>query len=140
MQSKTSSKKYCKRIQVRFSEYVDGVLSENERLEVHQHVSKCRVCSHELDQLCRTLALLVDFKEECIPAAIQTYRLPRFTFLEIFPSIREQKDWISMGELVPYLTALILFFIAISTWNFAEQVAFRHLFNDSNYVEVIGKI
>ena len=140
MQSKISSKKLCKWVQQRFSEYVDGVLPEKERLEIHRHLHFCRVCGQELDLLCKTLSMLADSREECLLSAIQTYRLPRSTFMDIFPSIREEKHFFTVSTLVPYLTALILFFLAISTWDFAERLVFEQYFNDSNYVEVIGKV
>lgn len=131
----------CSSIQKRFSEYLDGMLSESERFQVHEHLKCCEVCSDELDLFCKTLGLLSDFKEECLPSAIQNYRLPRSTFVEIFPSIRrEERTPLSFDMLVPYVCAFILMFVALSTWNLWEKHDFQQRYNTSNYVEVVAKI
>lgn len=131
----------CDRVNHRFSEYVDGVLSESDRHEVHEHLKYCDFCTDELDQFCKTLSLLADFREECMPAAIQNYRLPRSTFVEIFPSIRrKERPPLTFDVLVPYVCAFILLFVALSTWNLWEKHDFQQRYNTSNYVEVVAKI
>jgi hypothetical protein len=130
----------CKWIQSRFSEYVDGVIAEPERFQVHEHLKYCNLCSHELDQFCKTLALLSDFREECMPAGIQNYRLPRSTFVEIFPSIQKERPPMTLDMLVPYVCAFILLFVLLSTWDLREKHDFQERYNASNYVEVVAKI
>lgn len=130
----------CSSMEKRFSDYVDGMLSESERLEVHEHLKYCEVCSDELDQFCKTLSLLSDFREECMPEAIQNYRLPRATFVEIFPSIRKERPPLTLDMLVPYVCAFILLFVVLSTWNLWEKHDFQQRYNTSNYVEVVAKI
>ena len=130
----------CKWIQSRFSEYVDGIIGESERLQVHEHLKHCDLCTDELDQFCKTLALLADFREECMPAAIQNYRLPRAAFVEIFPSIRKERPPLTFDMLVPYLYAFIILFVMLSTWNLREKHDFHQRYNASNYVEVVAKI
>lgn len=127
----------CDWAQPRFSEYLDGALPEDERIRVHQHLRSCSACSLDLDNLCGTLRMLADYDEETLPVAIQTYRVPRSTFVEVFPTIREEAPKLTYGMLVPYLSALVLFFMVITTWITIE----KHLdtqFNESNYVEVYG--
>ncbi len=142
MLSRIYSKEFvsCKSVQVRFSDYVDGVLGEAERLQAHEHLKFCDLCSAELDQFCKTLALLADFREECMPAAIQNYRLPRSTFVEIFPSIRKERPPLTLDMLVPYACAFVLLFAMLSTWNLREKHDFQQRYNTSNYVEVVAKI
>ena len=124
-----------------FSEYVDGMLSESERKSLHEHLKFCEDCSEELDQFCKTLSMLSDFREECMPQAIRNYRLPRATFVEIFPSIRrKERPPLTMDLLVPYACAVILLFVVLSTWNLWERHDFRQRYNSSNYVEVVAKI
>ena len=131
----------CSSIEKRFSEYVDGVLPETERLQVHEHLKYCEVCSDELDQFCKTLALLSDFREECLPDPVRNYRLPRATFVEIFPSIRrKERPPLTFDMLVPYVCAFILLFVVLSTWNLWEKHVFHQKYNTSNYVEVVAKI
>jgi Putative zinc-finger len=130
----------CEWIQSRFSEYVDGMLAESERLQVHDHLKYCDLCIDELDQFCKTLSLLADFREECMPAAIQNYRLPRATFVEIFPSIRKERPPLTLDMLIPYVYAFILLFAVLSTWDLWEKHDFQQRYNASNYVEVVAKI
>jgi hypothetical protein len=131
----------CDWIAERFSGYLDGVLEEPERLEVHEHLKYCELCGEELDQVCQTLSLLADFREECMPAAIQNYRLPRSTFVEIFPSIRrKERPPLSLDLLVPYVCGFIFLFVVLSGWNLWEKHDFRQRYNASNYMEVVAKI
>ncbi len=130
----------CESVRRRFSEYVDGVLSQTERLYVHEHVGCCDECSDHLDEFCRALSLLTDFREECMPAAILNYRLPRSTFVEIFPTISKDEPPVTFGTFVPYVSALILLILALSTWNLWERHIFQEQYNASNYVEVVAKI
>jgi len=124
----------------RFSEYVDGVLSDEHRLMIHEHLKNCEQCSNDLDQLCRTLSLLTDFREECLPDAVRTYHLPRSTFVQIFPSIQKERPPLTLDMFVPYVCALILMFVVLSTWDFWEKRVFHEHYNTSNYVEVVAKI
>lgn len=127
----------CDWSQTRFSEYLDGALPEAERIRVHEHVKACAACSLDLDTLCASLRMLAEYDEETMPAAIRTYRVPRSTFIEVFPTIRDDEPTLTYGILVPYLSALVLFFMVITTWVTIE----KHLntqFNESNYVEVYG--
>ena len=127
----------CDWAQPRFSEYLDGALPEEERMRVHEHLKSCAACSLELDTLCESLRMLAEYDQETMPASVQTYRVPRSTFIEVFPTIRNDKPTLTYGILVPYLSALVLFFMVITTWITIE----KHLdteFNESNYVEVYG--
>lgn len=128
----------CDRVQSLFSEYLDGALHEEERIRVHEHLKSCAACSLELDTLCGSLRMLAAYDEKTMPAAIQTYRVPRSTFVEVFPTIQEDEPTFTYAALVPYLSALVLFFMVVSTWITIE----KHLdtqYNESNYVEVYGK-
>jgi len=133
--------KDCLSIQKRFSEYLDGMLKEDDRQIVHDHVRTCQPCSQELDKLSRTISALADFREASIPAAAQTFRLPRSTFVEIFPTIQEEEEELSMGLLAPYFSAALLFFLAISTWITWQQHAVpkQELDFSNYYVEVVAK-
>jgi hypothetical protein len=127
----------CDWAQSHFSEYLDSALPEDGRIAIHQHLRSCSACSLDLDNLCATLRLLAEHDEETLPAAIQTYRVPRSTFVEVFPTIREEEPRLTYAAMVPYLSALVLFFMVITTWITIE----KHLdtqFNESNYVEVYG--
>jgi len=134
---KTSS---CKWSRSRFSEYVDGVLSESHRFEVHEHLKYCEACSDALDEFCRALSLLAEFREECLPDAIRNYRLPRATFVEIFPSIQKKRPPLTFEMFVPYVYAVILICALLSTWDHWEKRVFHEHYNTSNYVEVVAKI
>src|SRR3990172_8712376 len=122
----------CHWIRRHFSEYLDGALAAKERSEVHEHVRYCEECSDELDLLCKTLAVLVEFREEGLPEAVQRYRLPRSTFWEIFPTIRRESPPFTVGLLAPYLTALLLFLAALSTYDLWERHMFNLQYNSSN--------
>jgi anti-sigma factor RsiW len=130
----------CKWIRKHFSEYVDGMLSEDHRLQVHEHLKLCELCSDELDEFCRTLSLIADFREECLPDAIRNYRLPRSTFVEIFPSIQKERPPLTFEMFVPYVCAVILICALLSTWDLVEKREFHQHYNASNYVEVVAKI
>lgn len=127
----------CDWSQQRFSEYLDGALPEEDRICVHEHLKSCAACSLELETLCTTLRRLAEYHADNLPAAIDTYRVPRSTFVEVFPTIREEKPRFTYEALVPYLSALVLFFMVITTWITIEK-HFDTQFNNSNYVEVIG--
>jgi|SRR3990172_852049 len=129
----------CKSIQSRFSEYLDGILAEEQRRTIHEHLKQCDSCSSELDNLCKTLSILVDYREECLPNSIRNFRLPRSTFIEIFPTIREDKPPRTWGVLVPYVYALIVFFLMMTSWEFAHHT-FDQYYNTANWVEVVAKI
>ena len=130
----------CKWVRSHFSEYVDGMLSETRRHEVHEHLKHCELCSDDLDEFCCALSLLADFREECMPEAIRNYRLPRSTFVEIFPSIQKERPPLTFEMFVPYVYAVVLIFALLSTWNLVEKREFHHRYNASNYVEVVAKI
>ena len=136
MQLRNMSKK-CLQIREHFSEYMDGEMSSAERLRIHEHVRECQPCSPDLDLYNRSLAALIEYDEETMPAAVHTFRLPRSTFVEVFPTIREEPRPITYGMLLPYLSALVLFFMVISTWVELEH-HFDTQYNESNYVEVVG--
>ena len=143
MLSKIFSKRIgsCDWINQQFSGYLDGVLNESERQVVHEHLKYCDLCTDELDQFCKTLSLLAEFREECMPAAIQNYRLPRSTFVEIFPSIRrKERPPLTLDILVPYVCAFIILCVVFSTWDIWEKRDFQERYNVSNYVEVVAKI
>ena len=143
MLSKIFSKQIgsCDWVNQQFSGYLDGVLSESERRIVHEHLKFCDLCTNELDEFCKTLSLLAEFREECLPGAIQNYRLPRSTFVEIFPSIRrKERPPLTLDILVPYVCAFIIMFVVFSTWDFWEKHHFQERYNVSNYVEVVAKI
>ena len=143
MLSKIFSKQIgsCDWVNQQFSGYLDGMLSESERLVVHEHLKYCDLCTDELDEFCQTLSLLAEFREECLPAAIQNYRLPRSTFVEIFPSIRrKERPPLTLDILVPYVCAFIIMFVVFSTWDIWEKRDFQERYNISNYVEVVAKI
>jgi predicted anti-sigma-YlaC factor YlaD len=143
MLSKIFSKQLgsCDWVSQQFSEYVDGVLNELDRKEVHEHLKFCDYCTDELDQFCKTLSLLADFREECMPAAIQNYRLPRSTFVEIFPSIRrKERPPLTLDMLVPYAYAFLIMFVVLSTWDLWEKHDFQTRYNASNYIKVVAKI
>ena len=127
----------CKWVRKRFSEYVDAELSQEYRLRVHNHLRFCEPCSKELELLCKSIALVGDYDTEHMPAVIRTFHLPRSTFIEVFPSIRDDKPTLTSGVLIPYLSALVLFFMVITATITIQQ----HLdtqYNPSNFVEVFG--
>ena len=127
----------CDWTQTRFSEYLDGALSEDDRIRVHEHLKRCFACSLELDTMCGVLGLLAEYDAETMPAAVESYRVPRSTFVEVFPTIQEEKPALTYEVLMPYLSALVLFFMVITTWVTIEK-HFDSPYNESNYVEVIG--
>lgn len=131
----------CTFARKRFSEYLDGVLSQDERIAVHDHVRDCSSCSLELDRLSHTLAALAEFREDSLPPGYLTFRVPRSTFVEIFPTIQEEEPRFSFGAWAPYVSAFVLLFVLVASWinwehartNSAEK------YNSSNYVEVVAK-
>jgi anti-sigma factor RsiW len=130
----------CKSCRMKFSEYLDGVVSEEERLAVHEHLKFCDACSDELDKLCKTISVIVESRDECLPHSIRDFRLPRSTFVEIFPTIQEEPPARGLSTWVPYVYALILFFLMVSSWEIAYRHTFEKFYNASNYVEVVAKI
>jgi Putative zinc-finger len=131
----------CSIIRDRFSEYVDRLLPYEEQLEVHEHLNSCEDCTRELDDLCKTISLLSDFRQE-LPPAINSFHVPRsiFAAVEYFPSLRNEEDEkITLTFLVPYLTAFVVLCLVVSTWIFEEHRSFKPpQYNASNYVEVKG--
>ena len=130
----------CRRVRKQLSSYVDGMLPEDERLQVFRHVGICSACSIELDQLCKTLTFLTEVKEECLPAQLISYRLPRWTFVQLFPTIQRTRPPVTLREFVPYFSAAVLLILALSTWDLMERHMFHQHYNDSNYVRVVAKI
>lgn len=131
---------YCEVIRGRFSEYVDRLLPFDEQLEVHEHLSSCHSCAQELDDLCKTISMLADFRQE-LPSAVNTFHVPRsiFAAVEYFPSIqREDENRITLSFLAPYLTAFVVLCLVVTTWLFEEQRSVHAKYNASNYVEVRG--
>jgi len=134
-----TSYKTCKSIRKRFSDYLDGALDQGTRQFVHDHVKFCEPCSLELDRLNRTLSMLSDFREESLTAAMQNFRLPRYTFIEIFPSIREEKPEITVGFWAPYVSVALFYVLVLTTWIGWERYDFQKQYNASNYIEVVAK-
>lgn len=124
----------------KFSEYLDGMLSEEERISIQEHLKYCDACSEELDRLGKAISILVESRDECLPPTIRDFRLPRSMFVEIFPTIQEEPPARSIATWVPYVYALILFFLMVSSWEFAYRHTFEKFYNASNYVEVVAKI
>ncbi len=123
----------CVWVQGRFSEYLDGVLLEEERQKVHEHVAGCEKCSTELSRLSTTISLLTDFREQALPEGIENFRLPRYTFYEIFPTIHDDKPTLTYGFWTPCLTAVAIFFMVITTWIMLE----RHIDKQVNWNSVV---
>ena len=134
---KTTSKIDCIWVRKRFSVYLDAVLPNEERILVHEHLSFCENCSKEFQALNKTIALLADFSEENTPEDIRTFRLPRSTFVEIFPTIHDDKPTLTFGIWFPYLSALVLFFMVLTAWASLERLLDKQ-YNSSNYVEVVA--
>jgi len=130
----------CNEIRERFSEYVDGILSEEERICVHDHLKFCPSCSDHLDDFCKTLSILVEFREECLPDSIREFRLPRSTFVEVFPSIRKEDPPPSLAMWAPYVYAVVLLSLLASGWELAYRHTYVQFYNTSNYTEVVAKI
>ncbi len=132
----------CNSVRKRLSEYIDAELSQEQRLRVMNHLSSCEPCSKELDFLCKSISLFSQYDSEQMPEAIRTFHLPRSAFVEVFPSIREEKPTITSGILVPYLSACVLFFVILTA-----TITFQHHFlpsaepqyNASNFVQVFGE-
>lgn len=127
----------CIWVRRRFSEYLDGALVNDDRVKIHDHVRTCEACSNELQGFSSTLSMIADYAAETLPGAIQTFRLPRSTFIEIFPTIHDDKPTLTFGIWVPYLSALVFFFMVLTTWISIER-HFDTQFNSSNYVEVVA--
>ena len=134
----------CKWVQKHLSEYIDAELSQDYRLRVHNHLKFCENCSKELELLSKSIAMIGNYDEEHMPAAIRTFHLPRWSFVEVFPSIREDDNAITSGFLVPYLSALVLFFMVITaaiTLQSHTTIAVQQpQYNPSNFVEVFGSV
>lgn len=137
-----SNMRECKWVQKRLSEYIDGELSHEYRMRVHDHLRFCEKCSKELELISKSIAMIGNYDEEHMPAAIRTFHLPRSSFVEVFPSIREDENAITSGFLVPYLSALVLFFMVITaaiTLQPHTAIAVQQpQYNPSNFVEVFG--
>ena len=132
----------CKWIRRRLSEYIDAELSQESRLRVINHLSSCETCSKELSYLCNSISFVAQNDSDNMPEGIRTFHLPRSSFIEVFPSIREDKPTITSGFLVPYLSACVLFFMVITA-----AITFQHHFipppdpqyTPSNFVQVFGE-
>ena len=139
-----SNMRECKWVQTHLSEYIDAELSHEYRVRVHNHLRFCEKCSKELELLSKSITMIGDYDEEHMPAAIRTFHLPRSSFIEVFPSIREDENAITSGFLVPYLSALVLFFMVITAAVTIQQhttiVVQQPQYNSSNFVEVFGKL
>jgi hypothetical protein len=127
----------CNWVRKRLSEYLDGELVQYDRVRVHEHLRDCQPCSDELESLSNAISLIVAYDSERMPAAIKTFHLPRSTFIDLFPSIRDEKWKITSGILVPYLSAAVLFFMVITAAVTIQETFFSQ-YNASNYVEVFG--
>lgn len=139
-----SNMRECKWVQMHLSEYVDTELSQDDRLRVHNHLRFCEPCSKELELLCKSISMIGDYDEEHMPVGIRTFHLPRSSFIEVFPSIREEEHAITSGILVPYLSALVLFFMVITAAITLQQhttiTVQQNQYNPSNFVEVFGEL
>lgn len=143
MQLKTFFKRKthpCSLIRERFSEYVDRLLPYEEQLEVHEHLSFCQECTGELDDLCKTIHLLNEFRHD-LPSAINTFHVPRsiFASVEYFPSLQQREENpFSLSFLAPYFTAFVVLFLVVSSFVLGEHHSTTPHYNASNYVEVRG--
>ena len=59
--------KDCRKIRKLFSEYIDGVLDEENLNLVEEHLSKCEACRKELNKLIKMLEILKNLKREDTP-------------------------------------------------------------------------
>jgi anti-sigma factor RsiW len=139
-----SNMRECKWVQKHLSEYIDAELSQEYRLRVHNHLRFCEKCSKELELLSKSISMIANYDAEHMPAALRTFHLPRWSFVEVFPSIREDENAITSGFLVPYLSALVLFFMVITaaiTLQSHTVIAVQQpQYNPSNFVEVFGDV
>jgi hypothetical protein len=132
----------CRWVRKRLSEYIDAELPQENRVRVLNHLSSCEPCSKELSYLCNSISMVAQYDSDYMPEAIRTFHLPRSSFIEVFPSIREEKPTITSGVLVPYLSACVLFLMVITA-----TITFQHHFvppqdpqyNASNFVQVFGE-
>ncbi len=60
-------KKQCRKVRGRFSEYIDGLLSGDERAVVEHHLETCEACSEELEALQMTVQLLNQLPSMPVP-------------------------------------------------------------------------
>lgn len=127
----------CKWVRKRLSEYIDGELLQEDRVQIHEHLSRCQPCSRELASLTKVIDLLAGYDAARMPESIKTFHLPRSTFIDVFPSIRDVKPTLTSGILVPYLSAAVLFFMVITATNTIQEYMYSP-YNSSNYVEVFG--
>ena len=58
----------CPKAKRLFSPYLDGAVTGTEMLALQQHLSNCRVCSHEYEALLRTQQLLASVGRPKVPA------------------------------------------------------------------------
>lgn len=58
----------CKQVQKILSEYLDGIVSEKKKRQIQQHLEICRDCSEQLRLLEKTVNLLRQVPEVCVPA------------------------------------------------------------------------
>ena len=134
----------CKWVEQHLSEYIDAELSQEYRVRVHNHLRACENCSKELDLLSKSISMIGTYDEEQMPATIRTFHLPRWSFVEVFPSIHEDENAITSGILVPYLSAFVLFFMVITaavTLQSHTTIAVQQpQYNPSNFVEVFGSV
>ncbi len=53
----------CENIQKKFSDYLDGLLSADEKKHADEHLKSCPECSHALEELRKTVALMKGLEE-----------------------------------------------------------------------------
>lgn len=53
----------CDNVQKKFSDYLDGLLSADERKHADEHLKSCPECSHALEELRKTIALMKGLEE-----------------------------------------------------------------------------
>ena len=57
----------CKEVCALLSDYVDGELNADVHQEMDAHLQTCNACTHDLDQLRKSLAILKRLREKDAP-------------------------------------------------------------------------
>lgn len=129
----------CDSIQERFSEYLDRELAPEIQQKVFEHLRFCELCSRQLEDLCKTISMLHDFKAEPLPKSIQNFRVPRSVFIDFFPTIQQEEPPITVGQWAPYLSAFLFFLLLVSgVLSIENRTVQDKNYNASNYIEVRG--